>query len=100
MLSSTAELFFTNIVLDLIGIHLKNLSSFDGQNIAKGEAISSLSVKSKRQQLVETEDKQHPLSDQKITDLLSQSDLAISRRTVVKYRNALGILASSKRKSY
>lgn len=65
-----------------------------------GEIISSLSVKSKLQQLVETEDKQHPLSDQKIADLLSQSDLSISRRTVVKYRNALGIPASSKRKRY
>ena len=65
-----------------------------------GEIISSLSVKSKLQQLIETEDKQHPLSDQKIADLLNQSDLAISRRTVVKYRNALGIPASSKRKRY
>lgn len=69
-------------------------------NNAKGEAISNLSVKSKLQQLIETEDKQHPLSDQKIADLLKQSDFDISRRTVVKYRNALGIPTSSKRKRY
>ena len=50
------------------------------------------------QDLVANEDPHHPLSDQKIVDLLTAKEIKISRRTVAKYRSQLGIPSSSKRK--
>lgn len=42
-------------------------------------------------QIVGSEDKRAPLSDQKICELMAKGGVDISRRTVAKYREALGI---------
>ncbi|MCS6900730.1 MAG: RNA polymerase factor sigma-54 [Myxococcales bacterium] len=66
---------------------------------ADEEDIASESVKQAIKRLIETEDKQNPLSDQAIVDRLEQTDgIKIARRTVAKYREMMGILASSRRK--
>jgi RNA polymerase sigma-54 factor len=65
-----------------------------------GEAQSAKSVQSMIRKIVDEEDKTKPLSDQKIADLLRQQGLNIARRTVTKYREGLGILTTSLRKSY
>ncbi|MTD42385.1 RNA polymerase factor sigma-54 [Erwinia sp. CPCC 100877] len=65
-----------------------------------GEETSTDSVKKALQSLVDNENKAKPLSDQKIVDLLKEKEIEISRRTVTKYREALGIPSSSKRKRY
>jgi RNA polymerase sigma-54 factor len=46
------------------------------------------------------EDTSTPYSDQKIVELLRARGIDIARRTVAKYREVLGVLPSSKRKSY
>jgi RNA polymerase sigma-54 factor len=63
-----------------------------------GEDVSSLMVKDHIRKLVEGEDKEHPLSDIEIDDLLSKQNLKIARRTVAKYRQQLGIAPSHIRK--
>ncbi len=63
-----------------------------------GEDVSSLKVKDKIRKLVEGEDKDNPLSDIQIGDLLAREDLHIARRTVAKYRNQLKIEPSHIRK--
>ncbi len=65
-----------------------------------GEEQSSKSIMSHIRKIVDTEDKQQPLSDQKIADLLKAEGLNIARRTVTKYREALRIPAASMRKAY
>ena len=51
--------------------------------------------------IIDDEDKSSPLSDQAIVELLTSSEgIQIARRTVAKYREMLGILASSKRKKH
>lgn len=61
--------------------------------------IASESVKQAIKKLIEDEDKAKPLSDQAIVVQLAQEKgIRIARRTVAKYREMLGILASSKRK--
>ena len=61
--------------------------------------IASESVKQAIKKIIEGEDKQNPLSDQAIVEILAKNDgIQIARRTVAKYREMLGILASSKRK--
>src|SRR5690606_28705636 len=61
--------------------------------------IASESVKQAIKKLIEAEDKAKPLSDQAIVkELEKTAGIKIARRTVAKYREMLGILASSKRK--
>ncbi|GGI64373.1 RNA polymerase sigma-54 factor [Enterococcus alcedinis] len=65
-----------------------------------GEESSTDDVKQRLKKIVDQENKQKPLSDQKIVDLLKEEGIELSRRTVAKYREQLGILGSSKRKRY
>ncbi len=69
-------------------------SSIQGDN---GD-LASEAVKSKIKQLVSNEDPKKPFSDQKLVDMLKADGVTIARRTVAKYREAMNILPSSKRK--
>lgn len=63
------------------------------------EDIASESVKQAIKGLIDAEEKSNPLSDQSLVELLEKNEgIRIARRTVAKYREMLGILASSKRK--
>ncbi len=63
-----------------------------------GEEISSLRIKEKIKKLVENEDRNRPLSDIEIGELLAKENLKIARRTIAKYRKQLKILPSHIRK--
>jgi RNA polymerase sigma-54 factor len=65
-----------------------------------GESMSSKVVQEKIRKIVAGEDPQKPLSDNKITKILNDSNINIARRTVAKYRESLKILPSSRRKKY
>src|SRR3954453_15950960 len=54
-----------------------------------GEDISSLTVKRKIQQLIQSEDAKRPLSDSALARLLHKEGIQIARRTVAKYRDEL-----------
>lgn len=64
------------------------------------EDRSSDAIKRYIKELIEQEDKKKPLSDQKLSELLQEKNLDVARRTVAKYREALLIQPSSKRKQY
>jgi len=63
-----------------------------------GEFYSSKAIKSKIKELIKTEDKEDPLTDQEIAHLLKQEKISISRRTIAKYRHQLKVLSSQSRK--
>jgi len=63
-----------------------------------GILFSSKTIKSKIKDLIENENKKNPLSDKKITELLKQEGISISRRTIDKYRTQLKILSSKSRR--
>lgn len=65
-----------------------------------GNEVSSTSVKSIIQKLIDEENVQKPLSDQKIAEKLHDEGINISRRTVAKYRDEMMIPASSMRRRY
>ncbi len=71
-----------------------------GYRAADGAEVSSTSVKDAIAALVRGEDPRRPLSDQQIVARLGSDGLAVARRTVAKYREALGILPSHLRKSF
>lgn len=64
----------------------------------EGFEVSQASVKHRIAQLVEGEDPACPLSDQEISELLKKEGVTVSRRTVNKYRLAMGIPQQSLRK--
>ena len=67
----------------------------------EGESTSSQSIKIYLKEIVSTENKKKPLSDQKIVELLKkEKEIAVSRRAIAKYRDELGIPSSAKRKRY
>lgn len=65
-----------------------------------GEGISSQSIKSFMQDIINEEDPKKPLSDDKIVEKLLAKGINISRRTVAKYRDDMGVPSSTKRKRY
>jgi len=80
-------------------IALKSLftSSITQEN---GEEVSSTLCKNKIRELIECEDKKHPLSDEGLTELLlKENSVKIARRTVAKYREELKLLPSSLRRA-
>ncbi|MFA7573146.1 MAG: hypothetical protein WCY24_05460, partial [Lutispora sp.] len=65
-----------------------------------GEEISSESIKKMMKSIIDMEDTAKPISDQAIAELLAEKGFRISRRTVAKYRDEIGIPSSSRRKRY
>ncbi len=63
-----------------------------------GIDIAGESLKLKIKEMIGHEDPKRPLSDQKISELLSTKDIIVARRTVAKYREMMNIAPSSKRK--
>lgn len=62
---------------------------------------STLNVKDMIEKIVEKEDKNKPLRDNEIADILKENhQIEIARRTVAKYREQIGILPANKRKKY
>ncbi|MGM0646349.1 MAG: RNA polymerase factor sigma-54, partial [Thermodesulfobacteriota bacterium] len=70
-----------------------------GLGMEGGGQVGSESVKAAIKKMVSEEDPRKPLSDEKIVaELKRVLQISIARRTVAKYRTALGIASSSKRK--
>lgn len=86
-------------VLTSIGtIKVKNMFKSGITSNKNGEDTTVINIKNQIEILVSNENKKKPLSDQIICDELNKKGLNISRRTVAKYREELGIKSSSKRK--
>lgn len=62
------------------------------------EELSSVNVKDMIKKVVSEEVKTKPLSDLSICNILNEKGIDISRRTVAKYREEVGIKSSSQRK--
>ena len=63
-----------------------------------GEELSTRQIKAVLRDLIEAEDKRHPLSDDALREQLTEKGFPIARRTVAKYREALGIPIARLRK--
>ena len=65
---------------------------------ADGSGTSSTAIRAKIRKLIKDEDPESPLSDGRIAELLSGEGIPVARRTVAKYREAMGIAASNERR--
>jgi RNA polymerase sigma-54 factor len=73
-------------------------SSQVGGGDGEGDAHSSTAIRARIRKLVQDEPARKPLSDSKLVSLLDEAGIRVARRTVAKYREAMGIPASSERK--
>lgn len=78
------------------------LSYFFTKAMAKDddETVSQEKIKAMIKKIIAEEDKASPLSDRIITEKLNDEGIKISRRTVAKYREAMGIPGTTGRKGY
>lgn len=81
-------------------VKLKDLFTTGISSSTNYENVSVLKIKDMIKSIVAEENKSKPASDQNICDELNRHGMNISRRTVAKYREEIGIKASSKRKRY
>ncbi len=63
-----------------------------------GEEVSTRKLKILLQEIINNEDKSHPLTDMQIEQAMKEKGFPIARRTIVKYREQLGIPKSTLRK--
>ncbi len=63
-----------------------------------GSGCSAIAIQAMLEKLIREEDPAKPLSDSKLASLLNERGIQVARRTVAKYREALGIGSSSERK--
>ncbi|MDR0996282.1 MAG: RNA polymerase factor sigma-54 [Zoogloeaceae bacterium] len=77
------------------------LKYFFGSHVATdtGGACSSTAIRAMIRKMIGEESSSKPLSDGKISEILAQQGIVVARRTVAKYREALGILPVSQRKA-
>jgi len=81
-------------------IKIKDLFTTGISSSGSGEDVSTNIIKNSIKELIENEDRKAPLSDQGICDILNKKGMNISRRTVAKYREEMGIKSSKGRKRF
>src|SRR5690606_6246930 len=76
------------------------LKSFFSEAIQtdSGEEVSNKEVKKILEECISSENKRKPLADEKLTEILKEKGYTIARRTVAKYREAMGIPVARLRK--
>ncbi|MBI3466891.1 MAG: RNA polymerase factor sigma-54 [Planctomycetes bacterium] len=67
---------------------------------ADGEEVAWDAVRLKLQEVIDKENKQHPLSDDDLVKELAKHGLTVARRTVTKYRKAMNIPSSRQRRDW
>lgn len=72
----------------------------EGIDTDDGDEVTNREVQAILAEIIRDEDKKHPMSDQAITDALNARGYPVARRTVAKYREALGIPVARLRKGF
>lgn len=70
----------------------------EGMQTESGEEVSTREIKKILQDCIDAEDKRHPVTDDKLADILQEKGYHIARRTIAKYREQLNIPVARMRK--
>ena len=71
-----------------------------GTTTSTGEEVAWENLRRKLKEIVDGEDKSDPLSDDALVEKMKEHGYELARRTVTKYRKALGIPSSRQRREY
>ncbi|MBN1157918.1 MAG: RNA polymerase factor sigma-54 [Bacteroidales bacterium] len=72
----------------------------EGIQTESGEEVSTREIKKILQDCVDAEDKKHPLTDDRLAEILKEKGYHIARRTIAKYREQLNIPVARMRKEF
>jgi len=64
-----------------------------------GDDVTTAEIKAEIKEIIENEDKRHPLNDDALTAILAEKGYTLVRRTVAKYREGLGFDVARLRKT-
>ncbi|WP_185651997.1 RNA polymerase factor sigma-54 [Clostridium sp. DJ247] len=81
-------------------VRIKDLFTTRISSTDSGEDMSARIIKKAIKDIIDKEDKTKPLSDQTICELINKEGMNISRRTVAKYREEMGVKSSKGRKRF
>ena len=70
----------------------------EGMQKDSGEEVSTREIKKILQECIDSENKQKPMTDDKLVQILKEKSYSIARRTIAKYREQLGIPVARMRK--
>lgn len=73
---------------------------FPKTSVDSHPTMTKSSIESSIQAIIHNEDRQSPMSDEAIVSALQRIGISVSRRTVAKYRDEMGIPPSSRRRIY
>jgi RNA polymerase sigma-54 factor len=71
----------------------------EGMQTESGEEVSTREIKKILQNCLDAEDKRHPLTDDRLAEILKEKGYHIARRTIAKYREQLNIPVARMRKA-
>jgi len=74
-----------------MGIHELKYFFSEGLSTDSGEEVSNKHIKERLKEIIISEDKNSPYSDDKLAEMLNEEGIHIARRTVAKYREQLRI---------
>ncbi|MFH0841358.1 MAG: RNA polymerase factor sigma-54 [Bacteroidota bacterium] len=80
------------------GIYPLKFFFSEGLQTDSGEEVSTREIKRILQDCISNEEKRHPLTDERLTEILQEKGYQIARRTVAKYREQLNIPVARLRK--
>lgn len=90
-ISTVSRVASSKFVQTDFGVYQLKYFFSEGISTDSGEEVSSRGVKQAIRELIDGEDKNKPLSDDKLEELLNAKGFNIARRTVAKYREQLNI---------
>ncbi|NLV85762.1 MAG: RNA polymerase factor sigma-54 [Clostridiales bacterium] len=73
---------------------------FPKSSVESHPLITKIGIESSIQAIIHNEDRRSPMSDEAIVDALRRTGINVSRRTVAKYRDEMGIPPSFRRRIY
>jgi RNA polymerase sigma-54 factor len=81
-----------------MGIHELKYFFSEGLGTDNGEEVSNKHIKIRLKEIIDSESKRSPYSDDKLTTMLNEEGIHIARRTVAKYREQLRLPVARLRK--
>lgn len=97
-ISTVSRVASSKAVQTDFGIYPLKYFFSEGISTDSGEEVSSREVKQIIKEIIESEDKSKPYSDDKLEKILNEKGYNIARRTVAKYREQLNIPVARLRK--
>ena len=97
-ISTISRVVNSKYVQTEFGVHSLKQFFTSGLETESGEDVSNRMIKHRIKDIIEVEDPQRPLNDDKIAAMVGGEGVKIARRTVAKYREQMGIPIARLRK--